>query len=162
MTSEALFGLSVLLSFVAFGMVTRIYIWPRVRAADREKGLLPLVAPHMFRFIGLSFLVSGVVSPSLPPEFAQPVAYGDLVATLLAVVASLALYAGASFAVPVVWIFNIWGALDLLNAGYLGRVGVHVGPGSMGAAFFIPTVIVPPLLVTHGLIFYLLLRRRRK
>jgi hypothetical protein len=29
---------------------------------------------------------------------------------------------------------------------------------ALGAAFYIPTVIVPPLLVTHALIFRLLLR----
>ena len=30
-------------------------------------------------------------------------------------------------------------------------------PGVLGAAFFIPTAIVPPLLVTHGLVFLRLL-----
>jgi len=31
----------------------------------------------------------------------------------------------------------------------------------LGAAFFIPTVIVPALLVTHGLSFWVLLRAKR-
>jgi hypothetical protein len=31
-------------------------------------------------------------------------------------------------------------------------------PGSLGAAFFLPTAIVPPLLITHVLMFWLLLR----
>jgi hypothetical protein len=38
---------------------------------------------------------------------------------------------------------------------------VGIAPGSLGAAFFIPTVVVPPLLVTHGLIFWLLLRPKQ-
>ena len=58
-----------------------------------------------------------------------------------------------------VWVFNVWGAVDLLNAIYQGQIGVRVGPESLGAAFYIPTVVVPALLVTHGLIFWLLLRR---
>jgi hypothetical protein len=32
-----------------------------------------------------------------------------------------------------------------------------VDPGALGAAFYIPTAIVPPLLVTHGLISWALL-----
>jgi hypothetical protein len=161
MTAEALFGLSVLLSFLAFGLVTRLYIWPRLGTMGRQEALLALVAPHMFRFIGLSFLVPGVVSPSLSADFALPVAYGDLAAALLAVAAVLALSARAAFALALVWVFNLWGAIDLLHAMYQGQIGVHIGPGALGAAFFIPTVIVPPLLVTHGLIFWLLLRRRQ-
>jgi hypothetical protein len=114
----------------------------------------------MFRFVGLSFLVPGVVSASLSTDFARPAAYGDLGAAILAVIAVLALSARASWALLIVWIFNLWGALDLLYAIYQGQIGVRIGPGSLGAAFYIPTVVVPPLLVTHGLIFWLLLLRR--
>jgi hypothetical protein len=50
------------------------------------------------------------------------------------------------------------GTLDLLYAFYQGLIGVRIDPELLGSAFFIPTVVVPPLLVTHGLIFWLLLR----
>ncbi len=161
MNIDVLLGLSVLMSFLAFGIVTKLYLWPRLRVMRREDALIPLVVPHTFRFVGLSFLVPGVVSPSLSPAFAIPAAYGDLVAAILAVVATLALAARASWGIPIVWVFNVWGAVDLLYAIYQGQIGVHIGPGSLGAAFFIPTVLVPPLLVTHGLIFWLLLRPKR-
>jgi hypothetical protein len=78
MNVQAVFGLSVLLSFVAFGLLTKLYIVPRVRVLNGEDALMPLVVPHTFRFVGLSFLVPGVVSPSLPSAFARPAAYGDL------------------------------------------------------------------------------------
>jgi hypothetical protein len=161
MSVAALFGLSVLMSFLAFGIVTKLYIWPRLRVMPREDSLLALVVPHTFRFIGLSFLVPGVVSPSLSPDFAAPAAYGDLVAAVLAVIATLALQARASWAIAIVWVFNAWGALDLLNAFYNGQFGVRIAPGSLGAAFYVPTVLVPPLLMTHGLIFWILLRPKQ-
>jgi hypothetical protein len=161
MNSGTLFGLSILMNFVASGIVTKLYIWPWLRVMTREEALLPLMVPHMFRFLGLSFLVPGVVSASLSPDFARPAAYGDLVAALLAVVAVLALSARASWALAIVWVFNLWGTIDLLYAIYQGEIGVRIGPGSLGAAFYIPTVLVPPLLVTHALIFRLLLRRRQ-
>src|SRR5262249_23418531 len=87
MNKLPLFGLSVLMSFVAFGVVTRTYIWPRLRMARREEALIALTVPHTFRFIGLSFLIPGVVSSSLPSAFAAPAAYGDLFAAILAVLA---------------------------------------------------------------------------
>ena len=161
MSIAAVFGLSVLMSFLAFGIVTKLYIWPWLRAMPREDSLTALVVPHTFRFIGLSFLVPGVVSPSLSSNFAAPAAYGDLVAAVLAVIATLALRARASWAIAMVWMFNVWGALDLLNAIYNGQIGVGIAPGSLGAAFYVPTVLVPPLLITHGLIFWILLRPKQ-
>jgi hypothetical protein len=56
-----------------------------------------------------------------------------------------------------VWLFNVWGAADLLFAFYQGLFVVQLA-SMLGAAFFIPTAIVPPLLITHGLIFWLLVR----
>jgi hypothetical protein len=160
MSMQALFGLSILLSFGAFGLVTYLYIWPRLRILARDDALLPLVVPHTFRFIGLSFLVPGVVSPTLPSAFAVPAAYGDLGAVILAIVASLALARRARLAMVLVWLFNVWGASDLLFAFYRG-VTVQLDARLLGAAFFIPTLVVPAALITHGLIFRLLLRSRQ-
>jgi hypothetical protein len=161
MTAEALFGLSVLMSFVATGIVIKLYVWPRLRVMGREDALIALAVPHSFRFVGLSFLVPGVVSPSLPSAFAVPVAYGDLVAAILAVVAIWALSARIFLAIAIAWLLNVWGTADLLAAIYQGQIGVRIGPGSLGAAFFIPTVVVPPLLIAHALMFWRLLRPER-
>jgi len=61
-----------------------------------------------------------------------------------------------------VWAFNLWGTADLLNAFYQGnRAGLALAPGLQGAAYFIPAFVVPLLLITHGLVFRLLLRRDR-
>jgi hypothetical protein len=157
MISGPLFGLSVLMSFIAFSIVTKLYIWPPLRVARLEDALISLVVPHAFRFVGLSFLIPGLVSPALSPAFAVPAAYGDLIAAILASVTIMALTARASWAISMVWVFNAWGTVDLLYAIYQGQFGVRIDPGSLGAAFFIPTVVVPPLLVIHGLIFWLLL-----
>ncbi|MGH8711070.1 MAG: hypothetical protein ACREVA_07110 [Burkholderiales bacterium] len=161
MDIHAVFGISALMSLVSSGVFAKLYLWPRLRIMDREDALVPLVAPHMFlRFIGLSFLVPGVVSPSLPTAFAVPAAYGDFVAGILAIIATVALSRRASWAIALVWLFNVWGAADLLFAVYQG-LRVQMDPGALGAAFFIPTAIVPPLLITHGLIFWLLVRPKR-
>jgi hypothetical protein len=114
----------------------------------------------IIRFLGLSFLVPGVVSPALPAAFAVPAACGDFVAGILAIAATIVLAKRASWAIAAVWIFNIWGAADLLFAFYSGP-HAQIQPGTLGAAFYLPTAIVPSLLVTHFLIFRLLLRKER-
>ena len=158
MTAFALFGISTLMSLVSAVAIAQVYAWPRLRMMNGDQALQVLVAPHMFlRFIGLSFLVPGVVSRSLPAAFAVPAAYGDFVAGILAIAATVALSRGASWARALVWVFNIWGAADFLLAIVQG-LRVQIDPGALGAAFFIPTAVVPPLLVTHALIFRLLVR----
>ncbi len=155
---RAIFGVSILMSFAAFGLVTKLYIWPRIRLLERNDGLRPLVLSHAFRFVGLSFLVPGVVSPMLPPAFAVPAAYGDIVAAILAIVACITLSKRMSIAFLLVWLFNIWGTADLLFAFYRGILVVQLDARTLGAAFYIPTVLVPALLITHALIFWLLIR----
>ena len=160
MDVQALFGISILMSFVAFSLVTTLYIWPRLQSLGRNAALMSLVVPHTFRFVGLSFLVPGVASASLPSGFAKPAAYGDLVAAILAIAASVALSKRWPFSIPLVWLFNLWGASDLLFAFYQGQFGTRLDAGTLGAAFYIPTVYVPPLLILHGLIFRFLVRPR--
>jgi hypothetical protein len=156
MDDRAYFGLSIVVSFCAWTLVAVLFIWPALAGVTLKVALIALIAPHMFRFIGLSFLVPGVVSEPLPPAFARPAAYGDLVAAVLAMVATLVLSRDASWAVAAVWIFNLWGAADLINAMVQG--GIRIAKvGALGATFYIPTFVVPGLLVSHVLIFMLLL-----
>jgi hypothetical protein len=160
MNTFALFGASILASFVSSAIGARFFAWPRLQNTEPNRALTALVAPHMFlRFVGLSFLVPGVVSPSLPAAFAIPAAYGDFIAGILAIVATIALVNRAAWATKSVWLFNLWGAADLLFAFYQGKQ-VGIQPEMLGAAFFIVTALVPPLLVTHALIFRLLARRQ--
>jgi len=139
------------------GGVTARYIWPELRLRERAEALRPLLVLHSFRFIGLAFLVPGVVSPDLPPAFAHPAAYGDIIAAILALFSLLLLPSTAGVAAA--WIFSVWGSADILNAFYQAN---HAGllAGQLGAAFFLPTVIVPLLLITHGLAFRILLQHQ--
>ncbi len=156
MDPRMIFGAAVLMGFASSVVFASLFVWPWLRTMGRHDSLIRLVAPHMLlRFIGLSFLIPGVVSSSLPAAFAVPAAYGDFVAGLLAMIATVALLKRATCAIVAVWLFNIWGAADLLFAYYQG-VRVQIDPGALGAAFFIVTAIVPPLLVTHALAFRVL------
>src|SRR5262249_1406846 len=60
----ALLGISIAFSFAAWGVVTVRYLWPRLRSLPRKQAFAPLLTLHAFRFIGLGFLMPGVVGPN--------------------------------------------------------------------------------------------------
>jgi hypothetical protein len=158
MPARALFGINVAFGFLVWGVVAWQYIWPALRQRTRAEALRPLLRLHAFRFVGLAFLIPGVVSPDLPAAFARPAAYGDLLTATLALLSLATLRMGGG--IVLVWAFNIIGTSDLLYAFYVAdRVGVGHNPGLQGAAYFIPTALVPLLIITHGIVFRLLLQR---
>lgn len=157
MSPQLYFFASIVFSFIAWGIVTSRYIWPRLRLLERSSALRPILILHSFRFLGLAFLVPGVVSPELPSAFARSAAYGDIVATALALLSLVSLSGGLGSVV--VWIFSLWGSADLLNAFYQANKAGLLS-GQLGAAYFIPTLLVPLFLITHGLAFRILLQRR--
>jgi hypothetical protein len=157
MPPQLCFFVSIAFGFVAWGIVAKRYIWPKLRLLGRAEALRPLLILHSFRFIGLAFLVPGVVSPDLPSAFARSAAYGDIVAAILALLSLVSLPRGAG--IVIAWIFSLWGTADLLDAFYQANAA-GLMPGQLGATYFIPTLGVPLLLITHGLVFRILLQHQ--
>jgi len=153
MSPQAIFGLQFVLSLLVFALLARWLLAPWLARQTRREALFWLTLPHAFRYIGLVFLVPGVVAQPLPSEFANPAAYGDLLTSVLALVALVALRTGWKGALAVVWLFNVVGTVDLLNA----LRHLDIVP-NLGAAWYIPTFFVPLLLVTHVMIFVRLLK----
>jgi hypothetical protein len=159
MPFPALFGITVVLGLAAWGAVAWHYIWPALRELSSPQNLKPILMLHGFRFLGLAFVVPGVVSPGLPAAFAQPVAYGDLISAILALLALATLDTRAGTVVT--WVFNTFGAADLLFGFYQGsRISLPDSQGLLGAGYFILAAYVPLLLITHGLTFRILLRTK--
>lgn len=151
------FVLSVAGAFLTSSVVAYVYVWPAIRAMPRYDALRLLAAFNAFRFFGMNFMVAGFVSPELSTNFASQVGWGDLIAAVLALLSMAALSLRWSIAIPMVWIFNVWGTLDLLNAYYMGVTKIQ-DPGLFGAGIYIPALYVPLLLVSHVLVFMILLR----
>jgi hypothetical protein len=147
---------NLLFSTLVFGIAARIYVVPRMRQLSASTVLVPILLLHSFRHLGLMFLAPGATYPGIPAGFTRPAAFGDLTAAILALLALAAVRTGSRAAVPLLWIFNVEGTLDLFHAIYLATV-LQAFP-YMGAAYWIPAFWVPALLVTHFLVFMLLLR----
>ena len=157
MLPQLYFFASIAFSFVAWGIVAKRYVWPKLSLLPRAEALRPILILHSFRFEGLAFLVPGVVAPDLPTAFAHSAGYGDLVAAILALLSLASLRVGAG--VVIAWVFNLWGSADLLNAFYQAN-NAGLAAGQLGATYFIPTLVVPLLLITHGLAFRILLQHQ--
>ena len=157
MPFPALFGITAAFGLIVWGAVARHYIWPALSERPSPENLKPVLLLHGFRFLGLAFLMPGVVSAALPAAFAQPVAYGDLISAILALLALATL--GTRTGRMAAWGFNTFGMADLLFAFYQGgRISLPDTQGLLGAGYFILTAYVPLLLITHGLAFRILLR----
>lgn len=115
---------------------------------------MPILLLHSFRHLGLMFLAPGATYPGIPPQFAYPAAFGDLVAALLAVAAIPPVIMNMRAGRLLVWIFNVEGTLDLIAA--IALATIYGAAPHMGPAYWIPAFWVPALLVTHYMTFVIL------
>lgn len=152
--------INLLCSTMVFWVAVRIYVLPKLSELRPQTVLLPILLLHSFRHLGLMFLAPGATNTGIPPQFAYPAAFGDLLAAALALVALVAVARGMRKAGILVWVFNVEGTLDLIVAVTLANV--NGASAFMGPAYWIPAFWVPALLVTHYVTFVVLLEPRRQ
>ncbi len=150
---------NLLFSTLTFWIAARIYLLPRLHELQPRSVLLPILLLHSFRHFGLMFLARGATYPGMPREVAVPAAAGDLLATVLALIAIPAVWKNARSARPLVWLFNIEGSLDMITAITLATV--YDAQRYMGPSYWVPAFWVPAMLVTHYIVFVILLRHWR-
>src|SRR5262245_4816634 len=159
MSSEIVFQMQLVLGYVAWLLCFRAYVWPRLKSMDVVTAQRAIATLHSFRFFGLVFIVPGVIGPNLPASFGTFAAYWDLATGVLAMLALLTVRIRSLFWVFVV-AFNLVGVVDLIVDYYHAtRAGLPALAGQLGAAYAIPIVYVPLLMITHFVAFYLLVRQ---
>jgi hypothetical protein len=159
MSPETVFRTHLVLGYVAWLLCFGAYIWPRLKAMSRIEAQHAIAALHSFRFVGLVFVLPGVVG-NLPAGFATFAAYGDLATSLLAMLALLTVRLRSLFWLFVV-AFNLVGVADLIvDYFHAIQLGLPAHAGEFGAAYAIPIIYVPLLMITHVVAFYLMPRPR--
>jgi hypothetical protein len=148
--------LNLIATTVVFYVAARIYLLPYLGRLSPRAVLIPILLLHSLRHLGLMFLTRGATYPGLPPQFAYPAALGDLLTAVLAFVAIFFVSRNSTGARPLVWVFNVFGSIDLLDAITLATI--YNAPQFMGPAYWIPAFWVPALLVTHYITFLILIR----
>ena len=158
MSAQIIFRIQLVAGYVAWGLCFWAYIRPWLKSMDGVRIHRAIATLHSFRFFGLVFILPGIVSPSLPASFATFAAYGDFLTGLLAMLALLTIRIR-----PLFWFFviafNLAGVTDLLFDYYHAiKAGLPDRAGDLGAAYAIPVIYVPLLMITHFAAFYFLLR----
>jgi hypothetical protein len=158
MLPQILFLMQLVLGYVACLLCFGAYVLPRLKSMERMEAQRVIATVHSFRFFGLVFILPGVVGPNLPSGFANFAAYGDFATGVLAMLALLTVRVR-----PVFWLFvvafNFVGTADILLDYYHAiKVGLPALAGQLGAAYAIPILYVPMLMITHFVAFYWLMR----
>ena len=157
MNTTLIFPAQLILGLLTWSLLARWFVVPRLAGLPRASALQPLLAVQALRYIGLVFLAPAAVAPSLAQTFAVPAGLGTALAGSLALVAIGALRARSSVAIPLTWLQTAVGVADFANAFFQARTAGVIG--DLGAAYYVPIVIVPAAIVSHAMILGLLLRR---
>ena len=162
MSETTLFQTHLVLGYVAWLLCFGAYLWPRLKAMDHFDAQRAIATLHSFRFFGLVFILPGVVGPHLPAGFATFAAHWDFATGVLAMLALLAVRTR-----PLFWLFvaafNVVGFVDIvMDYAHAIQAGLPAAPGELGAAYAIPIIYVPLLMITHVAAFYLLMRSMSK
>jgi hypothetical protein len=159
MNSVTIFWFQLVSSVFVVSLVTAWYVWPALTKLSRNSALIALLFVHVFRYVGMTELVAGMIDPKLPGEFVSSAAYGDLLEAALALVSIFALRSNWRFAIPLVWVANTWGFVDLLN-GVRGVLQLNVPSFNLSTLWYIYTFYAPLVLVSHLMIFWMLIKSK--
>ena len=162
MSPDILFSIHLVFGYVAWLLCFAVYLMPRLRSMEPVAAQRAIATLHSFRFFGLVFILPGVVGPHLPADFAAFAAYWDLATGVLAMLALLTVRIRPLFWFFVV-VFNLVGVVDLILTYYRAvQVNLPALAGQMGAAYVIPILYVPVLMISHVAAIYLLVRSEPK
>ncbi len=160
MSAEIIFGVHLVLGYLAWLLCFSVYILPRLRSMNQVEAQRAIATLHSFRFFGLVFILPGVIGPGLPAGFGTFAAYGDFATGILAILALVTVRIRPLFWLFVV-AFNVVGAADIIIDYYHGiHLNLPALAGQLVAAYLIPIIYVPLLMITHVAAFYFLLHRQ--
>jgi len=153
--SARLLAVLMALSLVAWTIVAVVHVAPWLGRRSRRDALLVVVTPHLFRHVGALALFPGI--GAAPAAWSVPLAWGDGITAVLAALTMVALHRSWAFAIPLAWVCNVFGTLDLLHNAE-NAVALVVAP-TLGPIAFVVAFVVPAMLVSHVLVFRVLVRR---
>jgi hypothetical protein len=149
-----LLALFMVMSICAWTIIARVHLLPWLDQRPKERALMILVTPQMFRTIGAMALFPGIGDP--PSEWATPLAWGDCTTAVLSMLAILALHHEWKHATKLVWLSAVFGLVDMLHNA-VNSIALQVAP-RLGPIGYVVGFGVPMMLVFHMLVFRALLR----
>jgi hypothetical protein len=159
MNNVSIFWMQLTASVVVLATLTTWYVWPALTKLPYKSALTLLLFAQVPRYVGMTLLVPGMVDPKLPSEFLSGAAYGDLLEAALALVCIFSLRSNWRLAIPLVWVTNLWGFVDLLN-GVKGLLQIDLPTFNLATFWYIYTFYAPVVLISHLFIFFALMKSK--
>jgi hypothetical protein len=144
MSPILLFAVQYTFSLLLSALVAKWYVAPALKKLPLHSALIPLFLFHALRYLPTTAFAPGQI------------AYGDLGAAVLALVAALFLRYRLPGAIALAWVVNVVASLDWLYASYLAASN-HLATHPLGGNWYIAAYYAPALAVVHWLIFARLL-----
>ena len=159
MNNVTIFWLQILVSLGVFSLVMVWYVWPRLSRLPLSSALTPLAWVQVFRYVGMALLVKDFVDPRLNHHDLVITAYGDLITATLFLTSIVALRINWRGAIPLVWIANTWGVVDLLDAAR-GALESTLPNYQLASFWWVYVLFAPMVIVSHIGIYTLLVKSR--
>jgi len=159
MTRFFILASQMLIDYIALGLISVIYVYPRLVRAPLLNALTAITFVHAFRFLGASYLNPGLSGLDPASSWALAAGFGDLTVSVLAIAAIVSMRIKAPWCLSLVWMLNIVGFADTIFA-QSGAMFLHLWTSLTGVGWLISITVVPGLLIAHTLMTILLFRTR--
>ncbi len=161
MSNFLIINIQAIVGAISIFLALKWWIHPRVIKLSLYDALLPFVFFNAFRYVGLSFMATEQFYGGFPIEFLTTVGLWDLATSILAIIAAIALKGKWQSAIVLVWVFNIVGFTDLINA-FPQFFALELYNQNLGFIWLMFVTYGVAAFISHFYIFYLLLSRRLK
>lgn len=135
------------------------YVKPKLFRMDYHAALIPLMFIGIFRFLDLSFTIDAV-TVNMPDGFSNPVGFGGLIGSVLALIAVILLRKKSAAGVGFAWVYTIFSTANFLLALYLGNV--HSMPEHLGPIWGWTVISGPTIMVSLVFTWIVLLKHPSK
>jgi hypothetical protein len=159
MSLTAAAALANILNFIVFALIAGWYVAPWLARRQRVEALTVLLWIQAFRHVALQIFSAQQFGFAVSDSARDQIAAGDLIGTLLAVAAIVALRYRWRFAAVLLWLLVAETVLDLVYTSFLGAQEQLYASAS-NLTWLIVSFYVPLLWVDLGLIAWQMYARR--
>lgn len=160
MDNFLIINLQAITGSIALILAVKWWVKPRLDKLSIQDALLPFVFLNAFRYLGLNFMTKEQFYDGFPTEFLTTVGIWDFSTAILAIITAIALKNKWSFAIPLVWVFNIVGFTDLITA-FPQFFGLEMYNHNLGIIWLVFTTFGLAAFLSHIYIFIRLIKNLR-
>lgn len=161
MSNFIIINLQAVIGSISLILGFKFWIQPRIENLSIHDALLPFVFLNSFRYLGLSFMAKEQFYGGFPADFLTTVGLWDMSTAIFAIIVTVALKGKWKFAIPLVWVFNIFGFADLITA-FPQFFGLKLYDYNLGFIWLTFITYGLAAFLSHIYIFYRLLKNLGK